>query len=279
PTRPPSELLFVHGDRNGRFAGSDVLDGLYGGELVVACIKAGGKVDRPFAINNLSRANFLTVDREGNSGSVQTGSLDGGGHFAFIECVTVFWGGDRWRRGSDGHVSGDLCRLFTVTLLARNEFVLAVAQVDSDRPFTINIGSRVNFLTVHLKGDGGVVQTSTGDLGDRLVDDVAILRRGDRWRRESDGHVSGDVRRLFAFKHLARNEFVLAEAQVDVNRPFTINNGSRANFLTVGFQRDFRAIQTSTGDLGDRLVDDVAILRRGEGRRRNRDLDGVVDDF
>src|SRR5699024_12448683 len=37
--------------------------------------------------------------------SVQTGSLDGGGHFAFIECVTVFWGGDHWRRGSDGHRS------------------------------------------------------------------------------------------------------------------------------------------------------------------------------
>src|SRR5699024_2855008 len=118
--------------------------------------------------------------------SVQTGSLDGGGHFAFIECVTVFWGGDHWRRGSDGHVSGDLCRLFTVTLLARNEFVLTVAQVDSDRPFTINNGSRVNFLTVHLKGDGGVVQTSTGDLGDRLVDDVAILRRGEGRRSDRD---------------------------------------------------------------------------------------------
>src|SRR5699024_8150566 len=130
--------LFVHGDRNGRFAGSDVLDGLYGGELVVACIKAGGKVDRPFAINNLSRANFLTVDREGNSGSVQAGSLDGGGYFAFIECVTVFWGGDRWRRGSDGHVSGDVCRLFAVKHFARNELVHAVTKVASDRPITIH---------------------------------------------------------------------------------------------------------------------------------------------
>src|SRR5699024_82557 len=229
---------------------------------------------------NLSRANFLTVDREGNSGSVQTGSLNGGGHFAFIECVTVFWGGDRWRRGSDGHVSGDLCRLLAVELLDGCEFVLAVAQVVSDRPFTINnLCRRADFLTVGFQRDFRAFQTSTGDFGDRLVDNVAILRRGDRRRRESHGHVSGDLRRLFAVKHLARNEFVLAEAQVDVERPFTINNGSRANFLTVGFQRDFRAIQTSTGDFGDRLVDDVAILRRGEGRRGNRDLDGVVDDF
>src|SRR5699024_6818957 len=137
-----------------------------------------------------------------------------------------------------------------------------------------NNGSRVNFLTVHLKGDGGVVQTSTGDFGDRLVDDVAILRRGEGRRRNRHVHGSGEKSRLFAVKHLARNQFVLAEAQVDVERPFTINNGSRVNFLTVGFQRDFRAIQTSTGDFGDRLVDDVAILRRGEGRRGNRDLDG-----